>query len=93
MWQINKIVVEEIMTSWEDVAYSLEYKIEEVHAIKSYCREDPKKCCKKLFEDWLSTSNGTSPKTWKTLLNTLKTRVNGLTAAAEKIEFLLLNDK
>ena len=84
------IVVEQIMTSWEEVAYSLEYETEQVKAIKSYCREDPKKCCKQLFEDWLDTSNGIDPKTWKTLLNILKTRVGGLAGAIEKIEYLLL---
>ena len=90
MWQINMIVVEEIMTSWEDVAYALEYGIEQVEAIKSRCRENPKICCKNFFVDWLSTSHGIGPKTWKMLLNILKTRVGELTAGVEKIEYQLL---
>ena len=92
MWKINMIVVPLIMTSWENVAYSLRYRIEEVEAIKLKYKEDPEKCCKELFVNWLSTHNGICPKTWKTLLNALKTGVFGLTAATEKIEFLLPKD-
>ena len=90
MWQINMIVVRLIMTSWEEVAYSLHYEIPQVEAIKSKGNENPEKCCKQLFVDWLSTSNGIGPKTWNTLLNNLRTRVVGLTPAVEKIEYLLL---
>ena len=93
MWKINQIVIPLIGTSWEVIAYSLEYRAEQVKMIKSNCKGDSEECCRGLFVDWLNTSNGIGPKTWKTLLNTLKERVLEHAAAVEKIECLLLKDK
>ena len=47
--------------------------------------EDPRKCCEELLEDWLITNNGTSPKTWITLLGALR-NVNELTSVTREIE-------
>ena len=44
-----------------------------------------------LFEDWLTTGHGCTPKTWQTLLQRIK-RVNGLTAAANEIKEQLSNE-
>ena len=84
MGDINKIVVPKIQAEWEDVAYALRYKISTVKAIKAKCNDNPKKCCKELFTDWLSTDHGAGPKTWSTLLDKLK-EVEDLAAARDEI--------
>ena len=72
MRDLNKIVVPKVLAEWEDIAYELEYEISGVKNIRNKHKENPKKCCKELFEDWLTTNNGARPKTWKTLLDKLK---------------------
>ena len=83
MADINKIVIPRIKAEWEDVAYALCYDIPTVKAIKGN-NQDPKKCCKELFVDWLSTDRGAGPKTWSTLIEKLK-EVEDLTAATNEI--------
>ena len=39
-----------------------------VNAIKLKNNDNPKKCCKDIFKDWLSTDHGVGPKTWSTLI-------------------------
>ena len=80
-----KIVIPKIKVDWEDVAYTLHYRIMMVKMIKEKHRGDPKKCCKELFEDWLTTSNGVHPKTWRTLLDRLNELVD-LTLATQVIK-------
>ena len=84
MGDINKIVVPKIQAEWEDVAYALRYKIPTVKAIKAKYNDDPKKCCKELLTDWLSTDNGVGPKTWSTLLDKLK-EVEDLAAVTNEV--------
>ena len=84
MGDINKIIIPKIQAEWEDVAYALCYKIPTVKAIKAKCNDNPKRCCKELFKDWLSTDHGASPKTWSTLLDKLK-EVDDLAAAKDEI--------
>ena len=84
MGDINKIVIPKIQAEWEDVAYALHYEIPTVNAIKAMCNDNPKKCCKELFKDWLSTDHGAGPKTWSTLLDKLK-EVDDLAAATNDI--------
>ena len=81
---INKIVIPRIKAEWEDVAYALHYKITMVNAIKTKHNEDPKKCCRDLLIDWLSTDHGVAPKTWSTLIEKLK-EVEDLAAATQEI--------
>ena len=86
MWNLYEIVVPQIMAHWEEVAYvSLRYKISTVQGIEASCKADPKKCCQALFKNWLTTSNGISPKTWETLLKQLQ-KVEELTASVEEIK-------
>ena len=85
MGSINKIVIPRIKAEWEDVAYALEYDISEVQGIQAKYNSDPKKCCRELFIDWLSTHHGVGPKTWSTLLEKLK-EVGDLAAATDEIE-------
>ena len=69
---LNKIVIPKVSAEWEDIAYELEYEISTVRSIRNKHKEDPTKCCKELFEDWLTTDNGAKPKMWKTLLDKFK---------------------
>ena len=81
---LNMIVVHKINAEWEDVAFALRYEIPAVESIKSKHNQDPKKCCKELFKDWLITNNGAGPKIWSTLLDKLK-NVGELATAREDI--------
>ena len=85
MWRLNRQIIPKIMDHWKDVAYhSLCYDTSMVTTIEEECGGDPKKCCFYLFEDWLKTENGFSPKTWETLLTQLK-EVKELTDKVEEI--------
>ena len=84
MGDLISIVVPRINADWEDVAFALRYEIPAVKFIRSKHNNDPKKCCKELLMDWLTTNNGIGPKVWSTLLDKLK-NVGELTAAREEI--------
>ena len=84
MGKINSIVVPRIQADWEDVAWALCYEIPTVKTIKAKCNENPKKCCKELFIDWLSSDHGVGPKTWSTLVEKLK-EIEDLAAATNEI--------
>ena len=84
MWDLIKIVIPKIKADWEYLAYSLKYDIPTVKAIERDCR-DSGHCCKTLFEDWLSTDHGATPKTWHTLLQSIE-EVESLLAAADDIK-------
>ena len=84
MWDLIKIVIPKVSADWEDLAYSMQYKIATVRVIKKDC-SDCQPCCRKLFEDWLSTDNGATPKTWSTLLQRIKD-VDSLAATVDKIK-------
>ena len=84
MGGINKIVVPRIHAEWEDFAYALDYEIATVQGISAKHKEDPKKCCRELFIDWLSTDHGVGPRTWKTVIGKLK-EIDKLVAAADEI--------
>ena len=72
MIDLIKIVIPRIKADWEYIAYALKYHIYMVKAIREKNRDDPNRCCKDLFEDWLSTDNGAKPKVWSTLIDALK---------------------
>ena len=74
MFDLTKIVIPKIMNEWEYVAEALRYDLATIKAIKDKEREDPKKCCREFFKDWLMTNNGVKagPKVWSTLLHALK---------------------
>ena len=78
MCDLITIVIPKIQAEWEDVAFSMRYDVAAVKAFKEDCH-DCKKCCRKLFEDWLDSSRGVTPKTWSKLLGRIKA-VNSLKA-------------
>ena len=88
MHDLNQIVIPRVAAEWEAVAFALRYEISTIQCIRSNHHGDVKKCCKKLFEDWLSTSNGVEPKTWGTLFTTLKDIIELYAATKEIIEKL-----
>ena len=86
MGDLNRIVLPRILAHWKEVAYALKYDISTVRAIEENNKENTRKCCMQLFEDWLTTNHGASagPKTWSTLLNVLG-NIEELTAVREDI--------
>ena len=71
MHHLINIVIPKVSSEWEYLAYALWYDISTVKRIRNNHNGDAKECCKELFEDWLSTSNGAVPKIWETLLGRL----------------------
>lgn len=84
MWKLIKIVIPKIQADWETVAFSMQYNIGIVKAIRKDFRTVEERC-QFLFEDWLSTSRGVIPKTWNKLLERIKD-IDCLQEAAENIE-------
>ena len=83
MLKLKQIVIPEVKPHWDDLAYAMEYKIAEVKAINTNGRDVGERCTK-LFEDWLTTPHGCTPKTWGTLIARIR-NVDDLFAAAERI--------
>ena len=86
-----KIVIPEVKASWIELAYSMDYSVNAVRGFEKDGRNLDEQC-RKLFEDWLTTEHGCTPKTWQTLLDHLK-QINDLTAAVNNIEKELINRK
>ena len=57
---------------WKTVADFLDYDIYTIKIIGEKRNNDCEKCCEALFEDWLCTVHGVAPKTWTTLIASLK---------------------
>ena len=72
MHDLNRIVVHKVSAAWEDIAYALQYDIPTVERISVKCQDNPTKCCKELFKNWLTTDDGAKPKIWQTLMDKLK---------------------
>ena len=85
MKYLINIVVPRVAAYWKDVAFNLDFKIPTTRIISEKCFHDPENCCKELFERWLSSSEGKSPKNWSTLLTSLKC-MEDLRNVTEKIE-------
>ena len=89
--ELTKIVVPEVKAHWEDLAYSMGYEIADVKGIDRDGRNVGDRCTR-LFEDWLESPRGCTPKTWKKLIERIRD-VDELYAAAERIQKSLLGDK
>ena len=84
MWELIQIFITKIKAEWEDLAYCMRYKPEDIQAFRRDS-QNLQECCKKLFENWLTTSHGPIPKTYQTLLNHIR-EVDRLAAVSEAIE-------
>lgn len=82
---MHKLVIPQICSHWKKVADFLDYPIAKKHEIQESERDDPKKCCEKLMEDWLISDRGVTPKTWYKLLSVLK-EISDLRFQARYIE-------
>ena len=85
---LDRVVIPKIRAEWERVAYSMNYDLNIISAIQKESR-NLRDGCQKLLIDWLTTSNGPTPKTWKTLLECIED-VEELTAAVEEIKAKLV---
>ena len=83
---LHDVVVPRIAANWSMVADYLEYEVEFKNLINLQCNENPLKCCVYLLEDWLVKDRGVSPKSWSTLIRTLR-QIKTLTATTEKIVY------
>ena len=92
MFDLTKIVIPKIMNEWEYVAESLRYDLRTIEVIKKIEYEDPKRCCRELFKDWLMTHHGANagPKVWSTLIDAIK---NTGEISADVIEEIILEVK
>jgi len=74
MHDLTKIVIPKIVNKWEYIAEAFRYDLAIIDAIKQKERDDPEKCCRAFFRDWLTTNRGAEagPKVWSTLLDILK---------------------
>ena len=90
MWDLLKIVIPKVKTSWVELAYSMDYEIDAVRGFERDGRSLDERC-HKLFEDWLTTGQGCTPKTWQTPLQQVK-QVDELIAAVEDIKKPLSNN-
>ena len=82
---ITKYIIPKIAVWWKDVANFLGYEIKTIELIEEKHPRDCERCCDTLFRDWLSTNHGMGPKTWATLLESLK-EIEQLAAVTEDIE-------
>ena len=83
MFELNQIVIPEVAAHWKDLAFSMGYKIPQVNEIDRNGRDVGDRCSK-LFQNWLETRHGCTPKTWGTLIKKIED-VNDLYAASERI--------
>ena len=84
MATLIKVVVPRIAAWWETVAHFLMFDIARIEIIKKRHPNDPEESCTEVFTHWLSTNDGTQPKTWDVLLKMLKD-IKQLTSATEEI--------
>ena len=83
MRELQLYVVPEVKEYWEKLAYAMEYDTPEVIAIRNDGKDSDDRCIK-LFEDWLDSSHGCTPKTWGKLLERIK-EMSILHAAEDRI--------
>lgn len=84
MWDLISIAMPRIRTSWENLSYSMGYSIEDVKGFRGEGK-DLDVHCHKLFENWLTSRCGCTPKTWGKLLERIK-EVDDIKVAAEATE-------
>jgi len=82
---LHDIVIPRVAAHWSVLADYLEYELEYKQLIQKKCNNDPMECCVMLLEEWLSSKQGVSPKSWGVLIKVLK-EIKILTSAANKIE-------
>ena len=82
---LKMIVVPRTAAHWITLATFLDFEVARVELIKRQCCGSPRDSCIKVFNHWLTSDEGISPKTWGVLLEILK-EIENLTSVTEKIE-------
>jgi len=85
---INDIIVPKVSAYWHVLLYNLEYDIAFKKELEKKHKGDPRQCCTALFEDWITSSRGISPKNYDKLLKVLDC-VPELVGATTEIRKLL----
>ena len=88
---MHKLVIPQVSYCWKIIADFLEYPIEKKKEIEERQCGDPSKCCAELIEDWLSSDQGVTPKTWYKLVSVLK-ETKTLSSVVRSIEQSLLRE-
>ena len=88
MKQIHQLVIPRVAAEWKTVADYLEFKLPSIKIIEEQYRNNPVKCCTELFRQWLSGDYGVGPRTWSTLIKTLK-EIKQLSMVTKQIELKL----
>jgi len=84
MKQLHQHVIPNIAAHWRKVAEFLDLKFPTIDLIEEKFRGDPIRCCEETLRQWLKTDCGVGPKTWSTLIASLK-GVTRLKSVAEEI--------
>ena len=85
MKRLHQLVIPNVAAEWKTVADYLDFTLPLIKIIEEQCRNDPVKCCTELFRQWLSSDYGVRPKTWSTLIETLK-EITQLSTITKEIE-------
>ena len=86
MKQLANIVMPRIAADWRIVAINLEFDQPTIRIIQQRGgSNDPENCCLEMLSEWLTTDKGIGPKTWTTLLSSLKL-IKKLTNICSEIE-------
>ena len=93
MYELFKTVIPKVKAHWQKLAFAMKYDNGEVDAFDKEGRDFEERCYK-MFNNWLTTGHGPTPKTYETLLKYIQ-KTDDLTAAHEAIEKELIkgNDK
>ena len=85
MKHLVNIVLPKIAADWKIVAINLEFDYATIQIIRQRGRDDPESCCLEMLTEWVNKDCGMGPKTWNTLLCTLK-EISKLTNVCNEIE-------
>ena len=88
---MHKVVVPNVCHCWWKIADYLGYPIPKKKEIERRQRGDPYDCCVELMEDWLTSDQGVTPKTWHTLVSVLKD-ISELSSVSHSIEQQLVKE-
>ena len=91
MFELTEIVIPKIKAEWERLAFCMRYTPQEVKGFRKDS-QDSAECCRNLLDNWISTDHGPKPKTYKTLLKSIK-KIKSLAAASKTVEIELIEGK
>ena len=72
MKQLHKHVIPKIAAYWKTVAEFLELETTTINHVEDRFRDDPTRCCEETFREWFKSDDTVGPKTWSSLMTTLK---------------------